>query len=285
MRIGNWELNPILNPHLQQIGVSILLYVARSIYGLKGIYIKYKTVLDGFYYSEIEYHCTTKSIDIDNCRFIDAKRSEERNVFKFFFFLFVKQIELIRIFCFPNEYELFPISLSVFLFAIASDYTMNALLFSDDIIAERYDNNGSLNPLTTYTLTILSNILGSIITMIAVKLTSFSGSLELLAREHMKEKEYIEHLKIMIKIIKVKLILFFIYEFVMMSVYLYFLCAFCAVYKASQWNWFTNGITSNVISLLTSLGIALVISILRFLGISCNSERLYNMSLYLNSNN
>ena len=38
MGIEDWELNPILNPHLQQIGVSILLYVARSIY--INIYIK-----------------------------------------------------------------------------------------------------------------------------------------------------------------------------------------------------------------------------------------------------
>ena len=253
--------------------------------GLKGVYLKYKTVLDGFYYKEIEYQLTTKNIDIDNCRLIDAKRNEKRNIFKFFFFLFMKQIELIRIFCFQSEYEIFSISLSVFIFSVASDYTMNALLFSDDIISERYDNQGSLSPVTTYTLTILSNVLGSIITMIAVKLTTFSGSLELFAKEHMKEKEYIEHLKVMIKIIKIKLILFLGYEFVMMTVYLYFLSAFCAVYKASQWNWFTNGITSNVISLLTAFGITLVISILRFLGISCNSERLYNISLYLNSNN
>ena len=265
--------------------VQIICMISFMITGLKGVYLKYKTVLDGFYYKEIEYQLTTKNIDIDNCRFIDAKRNEERNIFKFFFFLFMKQIELIRIFCFPSEYEIFSISLSVFLFSVASDYTMNALLFSDDIISERYDNQGSLSPVTTYTLTILSNVLGSIITMITVKLTTFSGSLELFAKEHMKEKEYIEHLKVIIKIIKIKLVLFLGYEFVMMTVYLYFLSAFCAVYKASQWNWFTNGITSNVISVLTALGITIVISILRFLGISCNSERLYNMSLYLNSNN
>ena len=53
----------------------------------------------------------------------------------------------------------------------------------------------------------------------------------------------------------------------MMTVYLYFLCAFCSVYKASQWNWFTNGITSNVLSFLTTLGITLLITLCRFIGL------------------
>ena len=150
---------------------------------------------------------------------------------------------------------------------------------------DRYDNKGSLNPLTTYTLTILSNILGNIICIIAVKLTSFSPSLELLAQERMKEKNYVEHLKKMLNVIKCKLILYFIYMFTMMTVYLYFLCAFCSVYKASQWNWFTNGITSNVLSFLTTLGITLLITLCRFIGLHCNLERIDNISLYLNDNN
>ena len=116
-------------------------------------------------------------------------------------------------------------------------------------------------------------------------MSTFAPSLELLARERMKEKDYIEHLKIIIRVIKCKLIFFFIYEFTMMIVYLYFLSAFCSVYKASQWNWFTNGITSNILSFITSLGITLVITLCRFIGIHCNSETIYNISLYLNDSN
>ena len=265
--------------------IQIMLFVSFVIFGLRRVYDKFKNILDNFYYNELDYQLTTKEVDVDNCRFKDAKINEERGLLKFFCLLFLKQTEIIRMFCFPNDFEIFPISLSVFLFFVASDYTMNALLFSDDIISERYDNNGSLSPLTTYTLTILSNILGSIISIIAIKLTSFASPLELLLRERMKEKEYINHLKILLKIIKCKLIFFFIYEFTMMIVYLYFLCAFCSVYKASQWNWFTNGITSNVLSFLTTLGITLLITLCRYIGLKCNSEKIYNISLYLNNNN
>ena len=264
--------------------LQIILLISFLVYGLSRVYNKFKNILDNFYYNELDCQLTTKEVDVDNCNFKDAQKNEERSILKYFFLLLLQQIEIIRIFFFKNDFEIFSISLSLFLFSIASDYTMNALLFSDDIISERYDNKGSLNPLTTYTLTIVSNILGNIISIIAVKLTSFSPSLELLARERMKEKDYVEHLKKILKVIKCKLILYFIYVFTMMIVYLYFLCAFCSVYKASQWNWFTNGITSNVLSFLTTLGITLLITLCRYIGLHCNSERIYNISLYLNDN-
>ena len=69
----------------------------------------------------------------------------------------------------------------------------------------------------------------------------------------------------------------------MMGMYFYFMMIFCAVYKGSQLNWFTNGLTSNLLSLLTTLGISVLISILRYIGLYCNSERIYNISLYLNN--
>ena len=262
--------------------IQIACAIAFMITGLNSIYLKFKVVIDQFYTSLNEKSITTQ-VDVDNCRFVDAKQKEERGIWKYFFILFVKQFSLINIFCFPNEYDILPISLSLFLFSVASDYMINALLFSDDVISQRYKNKGHLNPVTTYSLSIISNIVSSIICIIGVKLTNFSGTLELFAQEHQKEKEYVEKLKAILKIIRNKIILFFIYEFAMMGMYFYFMMIFCAVYKGSQLNWFTNGLTSNLLSLLTTLGISVLISILRYIGLYCNSERIYNISLYLNN--
>ena len=157
---------------------------------------------------------------------------------------------------------------------------MNALLFSDDIISQRYKNKGSLNPITTYSLSIISNILGYIISVIAVKLTSFPSLLELFATERVKEKEYVQKLNLILKAIKIKLIMFFLYEIGMVLIYLYFLSIFCSVYKASQMNWFTHEITSNFLSFAFTLGICILISIFRFLGLYCSSEHIYNISLF-----
>ena len=253
--------------------------------GFNKVYIKYKGILAKYYCDNSnfkEISTTEQSIDIDNASFKQAVSKEDRNLFKFFFLLLFNQIEIIKLLFFIGDFDLLPISLSLFFFSIASDYTMNALLFSDDIISEKYHNKGKLNPLTTYSLSFLSNVLGYLISYIAVKLTSFTRLLELLAIEHIKEKDYIENLKIIIKAIKVKITLFFIYEIGMMIMYLYFLSIFCSIYQASQWNWFTNSIMSNLLSLLYTLGLSVIISVCRFIGLYCNSETIYNISLYLN---
>ena len=75
--------------------------------------------------------------------------------------------------------------------------------------------------------------------------------------------------------------MFFSFEFVFMIAFVYFLSAFCAVYHSSQWNWFSNSITSIVISLIITLATTLVISLLRWIGIYCKNEKIYNTSLYL----
>ena len=265
--------------------INYILVIIFCISGYNKVYFKYKAILDKFYYENSQFKqisTTEQSIDIDNVSFKQAVSMEDRNFFKFFFLLLFNQIEIIKVFFFSGDFDLLPISLSLFLFSIASDYTMNALLFSDDVISERYHNQGELNPLTTYALSFLSNLLGCLISYIAVKLTSFTTLLELLAIEHIKEKDYIQKLKEIMYTIKVKITLFFIYEISMMIVYLYFLSIFCSVYKASQWNWFTNGIMSNLLSFLYTVILSVTISVCRFIGIYCHSESIYNISLYLN---
>ena len=113
---------------------------------------------------------------------------------------------------------------------------MNALLFSDDVISEKY-KNGSVNKYTTLMLSFLSNVLGYFFGMILYRLTNFSQCLELFAKEPKKEKIYIKKFKKLMKIIKIKLIMFFSFEFVFMIAFVYFLSAFCAVYHSSQWNY------------------------------------------------
>ena len=243
-------------------------------FGMNHIYLKFKILIDKLNYDATS-QIPTQEIDIDNCAFKDAQSKEERNIIYYFFFLFIKHFDIINILCYPGEFDVLSISFSCFLFSLASDYFMNALLFSDDVISQRYHNEGKLNLLTEYALSILSNIVSNVICIIAVKLTSFSQILELFALEHFNEKVYINKLNMILRGIKRNVILFFVFEFAMMGGYFYFLTIFCAVYKGSQWNWFTNGITSNVISIITTFCISILISVLRYIGLKCNIERVY----------
>ena len=63
--------------------------------------------------------------------------------------------------------------------------------------------------------------------------------------------------------------------------FVYFISVFCAVYHASQWNWFTNGLTSILLSLSITIGTAFIVTILGYIGLKCNIEIAYNFSIYL----
>ena len=192
---------------------------------------------------------------------------DHRNALYVFRDLMLKQLEIINMFRI-GDYELYPISISLFLFSFASDFTMNAILFSDDIISQRYQNKGSFSLVTTLILTLLSNIIGFIISVIPSRLSNFSFALQHLKSEN--KKKIIFHLYNLLRIIKLKLILFFFYQFIMMLIYLYFLCSFCSVYQSSQWNWFKNGLIGIGTSLAITIGINILICVFRTIGIHFN---------------
>ena len=161
---------------------------------------------------------------------------------------------------------------------------MNALLFSDDYISQRYQNQGNLDFFSSLFLSVLSNIVSYIIIYIVVKLTYYSPAFELLSQKTNRETTVIKSYKKIIWLIKVKIYLYFFLVFIMSLSFIYFLGLFCDIYNGSQWNWFTNSFQSVGISLLTSIGLSILISFIRFLGLWINSEKVYNIYLYLNRN-
>ena len=161
------------------------------------------------------------------------------------------------------------------IFSIISDFTMNALFFSDSVISERYENSGKLPFLTTLIVTIFSKVIGYLFGKSLFLLTNYSPAMELLVEYKNKEKQLLKKASQCIKIIKMKITLFFIFEFIFVGI-------FCNVFRGSQINWFSDGIFSILISLSILLSMTIVVSILRTIGIKCKCKCLYNISLYLN---
>ena len=225
---------------------------------------------------------TEREHNLDECIYKDAVQYDNRNIFSFFFFLFLNKIELVQILFMRNSYNILCISLSLYLFSFLTDFTMNALLFSDDVISQKYHNNGSLSFTTTFLLTVISNILSYIVSSILGRLTNFPMVLELMIDNAKNKKHFFMKSRRLICIIKIKLYIYYVMLFIILIFCLYYNDVFCGVYSGSQRNWFMNSITSVGISLISSLGLCIIISVTRYIGIKCKSEKMYNFSLYLN---
>ena len=83
------------------------------------------------------------------------------------------------------------------------------------------------------------------------------------------------------KIMKIKIICYIGIEFSIMIFFLYFITAFCEVYKDTQNSWLFDSFISFLLSILMELLISFIISILYSFSIKMKIEFIYNIVMFL----
>jgi hypothetical protein len=81
-----------------------------------------------------------------------ALRIDKRNIFIIFFSIFKMKIDLISILFYPEQYADRILLLSIYYLNFLFSYFMNALLYNDDVVSQKYHNNGNLEFFTSLTL-------------------------------------------------------------------------------------------------------------------------------------
>ena len=71
-------------------------------------------------------------------------------------------------------------TISVYLFELLLDLTLNCFLYTDDVVSEKYHNDGNLSMFTSLSLSFISNIISSIAVFIIAKLTNYYEVLEII---------------------------------------------------------------------------------------------------------
>ena len=158
---------------------------------------------------------------------------------------------------------------------------MNCLLYTDDVVSEKYHNDGELTMFTSLSLSLISNIVSSIIVFMTSKLTNYIEIVEAILKNVKDKIKYFNNIMRLFKYMKLRLGLYFFLELVFIVVMTYYLFIFCTVYHQSQVSIMINYIIGACISLLTSVGLTLIITLFKFLGIKYKSMQLFNVSKYL----
>ena len=220
-------------------------------------------------------------INYNELTYGQAVKKDERNILQIFISLFNIKLEIIQILFFPKEFSHKSLTLSLYLFDLLLDLTINSLLFSDDVISQKYYDNGELKLLTTNILSITSNIISNFILFLTEKLIDYYDILIDISKEIKNNNDFY---KIFIKIsclIQFKIILFFIFVFIVGIFCTYYLFIFCAIYKKIQKNLFINYIIGSMWSLAFTVGICLIITIIRKIALSKKGKRLYLISRFI----
>ena len=185
-------------------------------------------------------------------------------------------------FCCRDKFELLCVKISIYIFSLLSDFFMNAILFSDDVISQKYNNNGQLSTTTSFMLSVLSNILSWIIATVIFKLTNYAYLFNFIMKYNHNEEKMLKDMYKVGPVIRKRLIAFFILIIPISIMYIYFFICFCGLFNASQMNWFINSITSLFVSLAITFGMTFIVTVFRYVGTTCKSKEFYNVSLYLN---
>ena len=221
--------------------------------------------------------------ELNNVPYTQALRLDHRSYFSIFLYTIASKIEIINIFYYRNTYVHLSMSISIYIFSFLLDVTMNCFLYTDDVVSEKYHNEGSLETFTSLSLSFFSNILSSIITYYLNKLGETSDFLEIMIRDIILKKYYYINMIKFRKYLKLRLTLFYFIQILMCVVMTYYITIFCIIYSQSQISIMINYIYGVLESLAISFGIALIITTLRFLSLKYKCIKIYRTSQYLNN--
>ena len=135
--------------------------------------------------------------------------------------------------------------------------------------------------MTELILSLISNIVTSLIMKFLKKLIEFSYAFETLKHETKEEKHYHNLSSILLRIVHKKLIINFILDIIICILCGYYLYIFCEVYNKSQVSLIINFLIGMGISICIVIGITIIVCVLRLIGIKMKNKNLYYSSRYI----
>ena len=191
--------------------------------------------------------------------------------------IIIQKIKLINIIFGSQKIKIILI-LQYILFLLINLF-FNAFLYTVDVVSNKFHNNGKLDLFVIFSVSIISNIITSII----CKLINFSDKIEERLKEIMKIKREFNYLCAVdkfIRILKIRVILFSIIAIIVIFFSFYYIIIFSIVYINSQISLIINYLISLFESLIASIIISIIIAITRKIGIIYLNNYLYNTSKY-----
>ena len=220
------------------------------------------------------------SDNYDDLPFNMALRMDDRKMLYIFKLKITEKLTILDIFINKQIKE---ILLSEYFLYLLIDLTMNAILYSDNIVSHKSHNNGKLDTIITLSLSAFANILSSIIDYYLGHLIGFEERIFQI-KEIKKEFIFLRVFKIIYREIIIRVIIFFILEIIIILFCTYYLFIFFTIYHKSQMSLLKNYLISLIENYLINISVAIFIVIFRKIGIYFRNKYIYNCSKYLDKN-
>ena len=187
---------------------------------------------------------------------------DKRTYFQYYCSLLRKKHLILFTFFSSDDYNLMTIKITLLLLSFSLFFTIGGFFFTDNTMHNIYINNGSFKFLYQIPLILYSSIITTFLNSI-LKYLSLSEN----AIINLKSQDNIDYIilksKQVEKVLKIKIIFFYISSFIFMSFFWYFISCFCAVYKNTQSILIKDTLMSFVLSMIYPFGLCILPGIFR----------------------
>ena len=211
--------------------------------------------------------------------FSKAIREDKRNILQVFKSILFSKINIINLFV--GEEKVKELIICEFILSLLINFFFNALLYSDEIVSHKYHNNGNLDFIVIFCLSILSNIITSFVCFFLEYSPLIEDRLEQIV-EIKYEFDYLKTLKKFLRNLKIKIIIIIVTEIIVIIICFYYIVIFTIIYNKSQLSLLINYLWSIFEDLIKSLIVTTVIVLTRKIGIFCSNKYIYNTSKFIN---
>ena len=214
----------------------------------------------------------------------------------YYIFLIYKQVIMYSIF-YNSPLDPLPIRLSLLKLILGCDLAFNAILYTDDKVSEKYN---SLKSIALFASTnnlliiLLSTLFDYIIFVILGYLINSTNELRKLFRieeERIKnnksyvtsisrKKEVIMEVKIILKKHKIKVIIFYVIEFLLMMGFWYYATVFCYIYQKTVISWLLDSLITIILRIIIDVIKNFIYSALYKCSITYNCEGIYKLIIF-----
>ena len=153
---------------------------------------------------------------------------DKRSVFQIFKIFLFQKLEIIYILFGNSKIKI--ILIGEYILSLLVNFLFNSLLYTDEVVSNKYHNNGKLDLLVS--LSIISNIITSII-IFYINSKDIEERMEQFT-EIKNERIYFKRIRQFLRFMKIKFIFFFLSEVIIISTCYYYIVIFCIIYKKSK---------------------------------------------------
>jgi len=215
--------------------------------------------------------------------FDEAYQLDKRNCLRMYWSFLVDTQIILGTFFTSNFLYLFIVKLSFLVSTFQISFFLNALFYTDEYISDAYHNDGVLDFFSGLPKSIYSFLATLITTSLLGMLSNSKSELIDTIKERKNKKEYLEQINAKLNKLRNKLIIYYSFLFLLGLFFLYYVSAFCAVYRHSQKYWLYGCFESFAIDSLVSITICVFLSLFRYIAVHKKIRYLYILVKIINS--